>query len=440
MQTLPFGTDGVRGVAHEELTTEFVRALGAVAAQVLGAGRFYIGRDTRESGPDFTQAFADGLASAGAEPVSLGVVPTPAVAGAAATDGRPAAMISASHNPWTDNGIKLFAAGGVKLSDAVQDEIADRLALIDSFPAPDSPAAIGNGRALVERYGQAVEASIEGRRLDGLSVVIDCANGSNSFVAETVLRELGADVTSLFHEPDGRNINVDCGSTYPGTLQHAVVERGADLGLAFDGDADRVLAVDHTGALVDGDHLIAICAIDRKARGRLADDRVVVTVMTNLGFRLGMQKHGITVVDTAVGDRYVLEALDRDQLNLGGEQSGHVIFRDLATTGDGLLTGVQVLDVVARSGQTLAALADAAMTQLPQTLVNVRVAERPDDIATLLADDVAVAEAELGATGRVLLRSSGTEPLVRVMVEAAEQATAERIANELAGAVTEKLA
>ncbi len=276
---------------------------------------------------------------------------------------------------------------------------------------------------------------LDGRRLDGLRVVIDTANGAACATAPLVLQALGAEVTVLHAQPDGTNINAGCGSTYPGDLQQAVPQRRAHLGLAFDGDADRVLAVDAEGQLVDGDHIIGICAIDRRERGLLPDDTVVVTVMTNLGFRLGMQEHGVKVIETNVGDRHVLEAMEGGGWSLGGEQSGHVIFRDLATTGDGLLTGLQLLDVVSRTGRSLADLAAATMTRLPQVLVNVAVAERRPDITDLVAADVAAAEAELGDHGRVLIRPSGTEPLVRVMVEAPTHDQAQAVAARLAGAV-----
>jgi phosphoglucosamine mutase len=266
-------------------------------------------------------------------------------------------------------------------------------------------------------------------------VVIDCANGAASHVAPTVLEALGARVDVLSAEPDGRNINAGCGSTHPGALQRRVVEIGADVGLAFDGDADRVLAVDHRGRLVDGDHLLAIFAIDLGERGLLSGNAVVVTVMTNLGFRLAMVDRGIRVVETAVGDRYVLEALDREHLSLGGEQSGHVIFRDLATTGDGVLSGLQLLDVIARGPIALADLADSAMTSLPQVLRNVRVPSKGLDVSAAIAGEVAAVEAELGKEGRVLIRPSGTEPLVRVMVEAATADQAEATAARLVAAV-----
>ncbi|MET0159498.1 MAG: phosphoglucosamine mutase, partial [Acidimicrobiales bacterium] len=298
-------------------------------------------------------------------------------------------------------------------------------------------AAVGtvvDGAEAADRWLESVLASIEGRGLEGLRVVIDCANGSASRWAPGALERLGAAVEVIHASPDGTNINAGCGSTHPEDLQARVLALGADAGLAFDGDADRVLAVDATGALVDGDHLIAICAMDRHRRGELVDDTVVVTVMANLGFRLAMEANGIRVEETAVGDRYVLEALARGGWSLGGEQSGHVIFPELATTGDGLLTGVQVLAAVQAAGQSLAEAA-TVMTSLPQVLLNVAVAERRPDIADRLAGPIAEAEARLGARGRVLIRPSGTEPLVRVMVEAEDTGLADEVAGTLAAAV-----
>ena len=433
--TLRFGTDGVRGVANTDLTPELVLALGRAAARVLPGKRFLIGRDTRRSGPMLEAAFAAGLASEGVAVERLGVIPTPAVAWCSAQESVPAAMVSASHNPYADNGIKLFAAGGLKLSDDVEDELEaelDRLLKGAAATGGDVGEVTGRARAgdaYVEWLGSTVD------RLDGLRVVVDCANGAASDVAPAVLRALGAEVHVLHAEPNGVNINEGCGATHPDSLQRKVVELGFDAGLALDGDADRVLAVDHRGRLVDGDHLIAICAQDLSERGLLAANSVVVTVMTNLGFRLAMAERGIEVVETAVGDRYVLEALDEGHLSLGGEQSGHVIFREIATTGDGTLTGIRLLDVVKRSGRTLAELADASMTQLPQVLKNVRVTGGAADAVAAVADEVAAVEAELGDHGRVLLRPSGTEPLVRVMVEAPTAAAAEAAVDRLLAAV-----
>ena len=345
-----FGTDGWRGRAYDELTVDFVRLLGDVAASVLGGDTFFIGRDTRESGPDLEQAFAEGLARHGVRAKSVHVAPTPAVAWLSAADGVAAAMISASHNPYTDNGIKLFAPGGAKLSDLTQVRIQLELDRRDDVPV--APTAVDDHRLPGSSSSVTAAPSStrsQGRDLRGLRLVIDCANGSNCEIAPAVLAAVGADVEVIHDAPDGRNINDHCGSTHPDDLQRLVVERRADVGLAFDGDADRVLAVDHRGQLIDGDHIIAICAIDRHARGVLARNSVAVTVMSNLGFRLSMQARGIDVIETPVGDRYVLEALEREGATFGGEQSGHIIFSDLATTGDGLLTAVQLLDVVRRT-------------------------------------------------------------------------------------------
>ena len=438
---LKFGTDGVRGVANTELTPELALALGRAAARVLGGDRYAVGRDTRRSGPLLEAALSAGLASEGADVTLLGVAPTPEVAWWSVQQDAPAAVVSASHNPFPDNGIKFFAAGGRKLRDEVEASVEAELARLLSEGATDrAPIGADVGRIVPAGddhagYAAAVAATLEGRRLDGLRAVVDCANGSASVVAPAVLAGLGVAVEVLFDQPDGTNINAGCGSTHPETLARTVVERGADLGVAFDGDADRVMLVDGAGEIVDGDQIIALCARDRHDRGALRGDSVVVTVMTNLGFRLAMDKAGITVVETAVGDRYVLEALESRSLALGGEQSGHVIFRDLCTTGDGLLTAVQALDVVVRSGRPLAELAAGAMTRLPQVLRNVRVAERDPAVVDRLAPLIAEVEARLGAEGRVLVRPSGTEPLVRVMAEAPTQAEAEAAVSDLVAAV-----
>ena len=432
--TLRFGTDGVRGRVGDELTPELVLALGRAAARVLGADRFLVGRDPRLSGPLLEGALAAGLAAEGVLVERLGVLPTPAVAALAAAEGVPGAVISASHNTYADNGVKLFTAGGRKLDDAVEQRLEAEL---QRPPAePRTGAALGTVADRVDaadRYVDALVASLGGRRLDGLSVVLDCANGAASTVGPAALRRLGADVDVVAAEPDGRNINAGCGSTAPEAVAARVLAVGADAGLAVDGDADRVVAVDATGRVVDGDHLMALCAVDLAERDLLAERTVVVTVMTNLGFRLAMAEHDIRVVETPVGDRYVLEALEDGRWSLGGEQSGHVVFRDLATTGDGLLTGIQVLDAMCRSGRPLAELA-GVMRSLPQVLRNVPVARRGLDLGAALADEVAAEEARLGE-GRVLLRASGTEPVVRVMVEAATTAEAEQAADRLAAAV-----
>ena len=433
--SLRFGTDGVRGRVPDELSVDDVRRLGAAAADVLGGDRFLVGRDTRESGPLLEQALLEGLAARGVRGVRLGVVPTPAVAWLAAADGVAAAVISASHNPFHDNGIKLFAPGGLKLDDRLQDDVQRELDRELPIEPPAGGVEAVEDPGAVARYEAAVRASLDGRDLHGLHIVVDCANGAASAIAPETLRALGARVDVLCASPDGRNINDGCGSTHPARLQDEVRRVGADVGLAFDGDADRVLAVDADGELVDGDQIIAICAIDRKARGLLAGDTVVVTVMTNLGFRLAMRERGIEVVETGVGDRYVLEALEAHGLSLGGEQSGHIIFRDLATTGDGLLTGVQLLDVVRRSGRPLADLARDAMERLPQVLHNVRIENRLPDIAERLAPVIATIEASLGERGRVIVRPSGTEPVVRVMVEAGTRGEAEDAAAALVAEV-----
>jgi phosphoglucosamine mutase len=444
---LKFGTDGVRGVANAELTPELALALGRAAARVLGGERFAIGRDSRRSGPMLEAALGAGLVSEGVDVELLGVAPTPEVAWWSVTAGAPAAVVSGSHNPFHDNGIKLFSAGGRKLADDVEERLEAELdRLLGGAPSLPSPsgavggptgAGVGTVRQVSAHagYGDAVAASLAGRRLNGLRAVVDCAHGAASVVAPDVLGGLGADVEVIHADPDGTNINAGCGSTHPEELARVVVGRGADVGVAFDGDADRVLLVDAAGGLVDGDQIIAICAIDRHDRGVLTGDTVVVTVMTNLGFRLAMDKRGIRVVETQVGDRYVLETLEARSLDLGGEQSGHVIFRDLATTGDGLLTAVQVLDVMVRSGGSLADLAAGAMTRLPQVLRNVRVGERDPALAERLAGPVAAVEARLGDHGRVLVRPSGTEPLVRVMVEAPTEDEAAAAADELVAAV-----
>jgi len=416
-----------------------VLALGRAAARVLG-GPFVIGRDTRLSGPMLEGALAAGLASEGVDVALLGVVPTPAVAWRSTADATPAAVISASHNPYADNGIKFFAAGGRKLDDATEERLESELErILAAPPAASSKAGTVTPAGDDDRYAQALVATLEGRRLDGLQVVLDCANGAGYRMAPDVLRRLGARVEVLCDDPDGTNINAGCGSTHPERLQQAVVELGADAGLALDGDADRVLAVDHLGELVDGDQIIALCALDLRERGRLRDDTVVVTVMTNLGFRQAMETHGVRIVESAVGDRYVLEALEDGGWSLGGEQSGHVIFRSLATTGDGTLTAIQVLDVMARSGRRLADLA-SVMKRLPQVLRNVRVADRDSlDGAEAFWSEVRTVEGDLAQSGRVLVRPSGTEPVVRVMVEAptAEEAEAatDRLCRALAAAL-----
>jgi len=434
-----FGTDGVRGAALTEITTEYVERLGAAVASVLGGRTWLLARDTRASGPELERALAAGLTAAGADVELLGVLPTPGLAHLAHSEERPAAMITASHNPFGDNGVKVFAPGGTKLDDRTEERIESVLA---AAPATGPSGAAGRVRSrddAVERYVRRVVSLLPAAALDGLRVVLDCANGAMSVAAPLALAALGARTTVLHAAPDGRNINAGCGATSPAELRRAVVDAHADLGLAFDGDGDRVIAVDHLGRLVDGDHAIALAALQMHASGELVDDTVVVTVMSNLGFRLAMQRAGITVVETAVGDRYVLEALDAGGLALGGEQSGHIIYRRLATTGDGLLAGVRLADLVRRSGRPLAELADEAMTTYPQVLVNVPVRERHPAVAVELAHEIAAAEARLSGEGRILVRPSGTEALVRVMVEARSEAEAAAVADDLAGVVRHRL-
>jgi len=438
-----FGTDGVRGVANVELSPELVLALGRAVARTITATTFLIGRDTRKSGPMLQAALSAGLASEGADVVDVGVLPTPALAWLSASRDLPAVVISASHNPFADNGIKLFAAGGAKLSLETEAAIEDELerTLDPSVKGPRSLEGHGVGSLtgdldLGGSYVEHLGTLLDGRRLEGLRLVVDSANGAASGLAARVYEQLGAEVVAIGCEPDGTNINAGCGSTSTETLALAVVEHQADLGLALDGDADRLLAVDGAGALVNGDELIALFALDLAERGQLAGNTVVVTVMTNLGFRLAMEERGIVVKETAVGDRYVLAAVDKDGLSLGGEQSGHIIFRRLATTGDGLLTGLVLADLLARAGRPLAELLDGLVTRVPQVLINVPV---PNTELLAVAEAVwsAVAEEQgrLGDGGRVLLRPSGTEPLVRVMVEAPGDGVAEEIAHRLGNLV-----
>jgi phosphoglucosamine mutase len=437
---LRFGTDGVRGVANVELHPELVLAFGRAVARTIASPTFLIGRDTRRSGPLLQAALSAGLASEGADVVDVGVLPTPALAWLAAERELPAAVISASHNPFPDNGIKLFASGGLKLGDGVEAAIEEELARVldPSAKAPLRLSGHGVGtlvgeQGLGERYVAHLASLLEGRRLEGLRLVVDSANGAASGLAADLFEGLGAEVTAIGCEPDGTNINDGCGSTSTGTLAAAVVEHQADLGLALDGDADRLLAVDADGALVDGDELLALFAVDLAERGLLAGDTVVVTVMTNLGFHLAMEAREIAVSATPVGDRHVLAELETHGLALGGEQSGHLIFRKLATTGDGLLTGLLLADLLVRSNRPLTELLEGLVVRVPQVLVNVVV---PDSELLEGADAVwsAVAEEEarLGDRGRVLLRPSGTEPMVRVMVEAPGEGVAEEIAERLA--------
>jgi phosphoglucosamine mutase len=438
-----FGTDGIRGVANAELGAELVVAIGRAAARALPARTFLVARDTRLSGPLLQAALSAGLASEGADVVDLGVLPTPGVAWHCASRQLPGAVISASHNPFTDNGVKLFAPGGLKLPDAAEAAVEEELARVLEDPVggprPPTGRAVGwmsPDPAAAEGYVDHLVAALEGRSLDGMRVVVDCAHGAASRIAPLVLARLGATVEAIACEPDGTNINEGCGSTHPEHVAAQVVARGAEIGLALDGDADRLVAVDHTGTPTTGDELLALFATDLAGRGRLAGNTVVVTVMSNLGLRLAMAERGIAVRETSVGDRYVLEELDADGLTLGGEQSGHLVFRELATTGDGVLTGVLLLDLLRRTGRPLAELASEAMRRLPQFLVNVPAVD-PAQVMTSaeVRAEVAAVTAQLGQRGRVVVRNSGTEALVRIMVEAVDEDLAQLAVDRLLAVV-----
>lgn len=444
MPTRLFGTDGVRGVANTELTPELAFKLGEAAGHFLadkGRGRIVVGMDTRRSGDMLEAAVVAGICSAGADALRAGIVPTPAVAFLARDLGADGGVvISASHNPAEYNGIKFFDRDGFKLPDEIEDEIEEFLVSERDWERPTG-ARVGRAEVVadaVERYvAHAVATVPDG--LAGLRVAIDCGHGAAARTTVEAFERLGAEVASVNCDWDGMDINRDCGSTQLGVVADLVRSGSFDLGIAHDGDADRMLAVDEAGVEVDGDQVMAVCAVDLAARGRLAGNIVVATVMSNLGFGLAMREHGITVVKTRVGDRYVLDQMRASGATFGGEQSGHVIFLEHATTGDGLVTALQLASVVKRSGRPLSELA-RVMTRYPQVLENVRVADRG-----LLSGSAAVAEAvhaaeeELGETGRVLVRPSGTEPLVRVMVEAADEELARAIVARIADVVRSEL-
>ncbi|MFI6371775.1 phosphoglucosamine mutase [Streptomyces sp. NPDC050546] len=447
-----FGTDGVRGVANADLTAEMALGLSVAAAHVLAeAGTFeghrptaVVGRDPRASGEFLEAAVVAGLASAGVDVLRVGVLPTPAVAYLTGELGADlGVMLSASHNAMPDNGIKFFARGGHKLADELEDRIESVYEEHRTGAPWERPTGAGVGR--VREYGEGFDryvAHLLGalpNRIDGLKVVLDEAHGAAARVSPEAFRRAGAEVVTIGAEPDGLNINDGCGSTHLDKIKAAVVELGADLGIAHDGDADRCLAVDHTGAEVDGDQILAVLALAMRERSALRSETVVATVMSNLGFKLAMEREGIRLVQTAVGDRYVLEEMKEHGFALGGEQSGHVIILDHATTGDGTLTGLLLAARVAGSGRSLRELA-AVMERLPQVLINVPDVDRTRvGTSAELSAAVADAERELGATGRVLLRPSGTEPLVRVMVEAADIEQARSVAGRLADAVKSAL-
>ncbi|WP_024802235.1 phosphoglucosamine mutase [Nocardia sp. BMG51109] len=445
-----FGTDGVRGLANDSLSPELALRVSAAAAQVLGRGEqravAVVGRDPRASGEMLEAAVTAGLTAAGVDVLSVGVLPTPAVAYlTAAYHACLGVMISASHNPMPDNGIKIFAAGGRKLDDTVEDRI-EELVREKSFARP---TGAGIGRVLSqsgvdgrvdenyslhgthERYVEHLVAATD-CDLSGLTVVVDCAHGAASDVGPAAYRAAGARVVAINAEPNGLNINDRCGSTHLDRIQHAVREHGADLGLAHDGDADRCLAVDAAGAVVDGDAIMAVLALAMHETGELAHDTLVATVMSNLGLHIALREAGIAVRTTAVGDRYVLEELRRGGYTLGGEQSGHVVFPAFGTTGDGVLTGLRLMARMVRTGSTLRDLASVLRT-VPQVLINVPVSDRSAVAAAPeIRDAVTEAERILGESGRVLLRPSGTEQLIRVMVEATDPDRARQLADDLA--------
>ncbi|MFE4202014.1 phosphoglucosamine mutase [Aneurinibacillus aneurinilyticus] len=445
-----FGTDGVRGVANTELTPELAYKLGRCGGYIVTRDsknerpKVVVGRDTRISGPMLERAIIAGLQSIGAEVVRLGVISTPGVAYLTrALEADAGIMISASHNPVQDNGIKFFGGDGFKLLDEMEAEIEALLdADKDELPRPigGDIGTVLNYKEGAQKYLQYLKGTVQ-NRFDNLKIVVDCANGAASALAAQLFADMEADVITLACNPDGLNINDKCGSTHPEALQQAVVEHSAVLGLAFDGDADRLIAVDERGELVDGDFIMAICGVAWKRRGKLKNDTVVSTVMSNIGFYKALEAAGIETRQTAVGDRYVMEEMLKGGFNLGGEQSGHIIFLDYNTTGDGLLTALQLLDVVAEAnGKPLSELAAETMTQYPQILVNVRVADK-----TKLTGNIAVksvveeVEEKLGSNGRVLVRPSGTEPIVRVMAEGPDKAELEEYVEQIADVVKKEL-
>ena len=439
-----FGTDGIRGLANVDLTAELALDVAVAAAHILVENsnqrpRAIVGQDSRASGEFLEAAVVAGLTSAGVDVYRVGIVPTPAVAFLVASTGADlGVMISASHNPMPDNGIKLFQRGGEKLADDIEALIEARIGEPWQRPTGSAVGRVISDEKLVETYIAHLLTTID-ISLAGLKVVVDCANGAASFTAPITLARAGAEVIAIANNPDGWNINDGVGSTHLANLRAAVLKNGADVGIAHDGDADRCLAIDATGAEIDGDVIMAILALGLKAQGKLTANTVVGTVMSNLGFLHAMAESGIAVKTTAVGDRYVLEAMLQSNFNLGGEQSGHVIFRDHANTGDGLLTALQLLAQVKRSDKTLQELA-RVMVRFPQVLINVKnVAKERLASSNVIADAVKAAELELGTHGRVLLRASGTEPLVRVMVEAQSDDIAQKVASQLAKIVESEL-
>ena len=443
-----FGTDGIRGLANGKvLTAELALDVAVAAAHILvesssNAGRrptAIVGQDSRASGEFLEAAVAAGLASAGIDVTRVGVLPTPAIAHLVAETGADlGVMISASHNPMPDNGIKLFSRGGGKLDDAIEAAIEKRMGEPWDRPTGREVGRISFDESARDRYLSHLLASVS-TKLDGLTIVVDCANGASSSVAPVAYEKAGAKVIAIHNAPNGWNINEACGSTHLEDLQAAVVKNGADFGIAHDGDSDRCLAVDAQGNVVDGDQIMTILAVGFKNRGKLNADTIVGTVMSNLGFMHAMKAAGIKVITTAVGDRYVLEEMLKSDYSLGGEQSGHLIMREFANTGDGILTALQLAQEVARSGKSLAELA-SAMQRFPQVLINVpNVDKSKVDSSSALTAAITAAETQLGDSGRVLLRASGTEPLIRVMVEASSDNLAQEIATSLAQVVKAEL-
>jgi phosphoglucosamine mutase len=437
-----FGTDGVRGVANRELTAELGLALSAAAARRLapatsGHRIAVVGRDPRASSEMLEAAVVAGLTSEGVDALVVGVLPTPAVAYlTAAYQADLGVMISASHNAMPDNGIKIFGPGGHKLDDDAEDRIEELVAQGPGLRPVG--AAIGRVRQAPDAVDRYLDHLIgaTGARLDGVTVVVDCANGAASTAAPRAYAAAGARVIAIHDQPDGLNINDGCGSTHLGAVQEAVLAHGADLGLAHDGDADRCLAVDAAGHVIDGDAIMAVLALAMQEAGELASDTLVATVMSNLGLHVAMREAGIEVRTTAVGDRYVLEELRAGEYSLGGEQSGHIVLPAFGTTGDGILTGLRLMARMVRTGSPLAVLA-APMQSMPQVLINVAVADKATVArAPAVRSAVAAAEAQLGDTGRILLRPSGTEQIVRVMVEAADEDTARQVADRVAKSVS----
>ena len=450
---LTFGTDGVRGEFGKELTELYAASLAEVAAQILRCKVVVVGRDTRESGVLLELAITKALTSRGVEVQLMGVAPTPAIAFAARQHNVVAIAITASHNLYQDNGIKIFGAGGRKLSDDEQQRIEHEMSLrdgatgnVESNMAPSAIVGAASSTTnsvarpeLLQEYCDWLVASVRHGALENLHIALDCANGAFSMLAPEVFSKLGATVTTMNATPDGRNINLRCGATHPEPLSEVVKSVGAHFGVAFDGDGDRLIAVDELGRIVDGDHLLAISALQMKQQGTLRNNKVVVTVMTNIGFHQAMKGAGIEVVTTPVGDRSVLVALEENSLSLGGEQSGHIIYRDFATTGDGLFAAIKLAVVVADSKKLLSEIAEQAMTSFPQVLINLRVAKRVDAIDQMFKGEIETAQKSLGDSGRVLVRASGTEPMVRVMVESQQQSTAEKVAATLADAISARL-